>query len=130
MNSIAALRWSDALLIGVFQVLALIPGTSRSGATILGGILIGTSREVAAEYTFFLAVPVMFGASLLKIVKFGAISGTELGVLLVGMAVAFGVSILAIRFLMGYIRKHDFTAFGWYRIGLGLLVLLYFYVIR
>ena len=111
----------------MFQVLALIPGTSRSGATILGGILIGTSREVAAEYTFFLAVPVMFGASLLKIVKFGAISGTELGVLLVGMAV---VSILAIRFLMGYIRKHDFTAFGWYRIGLGLLVLLYFYVIR
>ena len=90
VNSIAALRWSDALLIGVFQVLALIPGTSRSGATILGGILIGTSREVAAEYTFFLAVPVMFGASLLKIVKFGAISGTELGVLLVGMAVAFG----------------------------------------
>lgn len=130
VNSIAALRWSDALLIGVFQVLALIPGTSRSGATILGGILIGTSREVAAEYTFFLAVPVMFGASLLKIVKFGAISGTELGVLLVGMAVAFGVSILAIRFLMGYIRKHDFTAFGWFRIGLGLLVLLYFYVIR
>ena len=130
VNSIAALRWSDALLIGVFQVLALIPGTSRSGATILGGILIGASREVAAEYTFFLAVPVMFGASLLKIVKFGAISGTELGVLLVGMAVAFGVSILAIRFLMGYIRKHDFTAFGWYRIGLGLLVLLYFYVIR
>lgn len=119
VNSIASLRWSDALLIGVFQVLALIPGTSRSGATILGGILIGTSREVAAEYTFFLAVPVMFGASLLKIVKFGAISGTELGVLLVGMAVAFGVSILAIRFLMGYIRKHDFTAFGWYRIGLG-----------
>ena len=130
MNSTAALRGADALLIGVFQVLALIPGTSRSGATILGGILIGTSREVAAEYTFFLAVPVMFGASLLKIVKFGAISGTELGVLLVGMAVAFGVSILAIRFLMGYIRKHDFTAFGWYRIGLGLLVLLYFYVIR
>ena len=86
--------------------------------------------EVAAEYTFFLAVPVMFGASLLKIVRFGTISGTELGVLLVGMAVAFGVSILAIRFLMGYIRKHDFTAFGWYRIGLGLLVLLYFYVIR
>ena len=115
VNSIASLRWSDALLIGVFQVLALIPGTSR---------------EVAAEYTFFLAVPVMFGASLLKIVRFGTISGTELGVLLVGMAVAFGVSILAIRFLMGYIRKHDFTAFGWYRIGLGLLVLLYFYVIR
>ena len=124
------ITYRDALLIGVFQVLALIPGTSRSGATILGGILIGTSREVAAEYTFFLAVPVMFGASLLKIVRFGTISGTELGVLLVGMAVAFGVSILAIRFLMGYIRKHDFTAFGWYRIGLGLLVLLYFYVIR
>lgn len=115
----------------MFQVLALIPGTSRSGATILGGILIGTSREVAAEYTFFLAVPVMFGASLLKIVKFGAISGTELGVLLVGHGRSpSACPSLAIRFLMGYIRKHDFTAFGWYRIGLGLLVLLYFYVIR
>ena len=130
VRTVDEIDWKTSLKIGCFQMLAIIPGTSRCGATILGGILIGTSREVAAEYTFFLAVPVMFGASLLKIVKFGASSGTELGVLLVGMAVAFGVSILAIRFLMGYIRKHDFTAFGWYRIGLGLLVLLYFYVIR
>lgn len=131
IRSLPALRWSDAALIGVFQVLALVPGTSRSGATILGGILIGASRELAAEYTFFLAVPVMFGASLLKLVKFGfAFTGTELAVLLLGMAVAFLVSILAIKFLVGYIKKHDFSAFGWYRIGLGLLVLLYFYVIR
>lgn len=126
INTIAELKWTDAALIGVFQVLALIPGTSRSGATILGGILIGASRGLAAEYTFFLAVPVMFGASLLKIVKFGfAFTGTQLAVLLLGMAVAFAVSILAIKFLIGYIKKHDFSAFGWYRIGLGAIVLLY-----
>ena len=130
VNSIAALRWSDALLIGVFQVLALIPGTSRSGATILGGILIGASREVAAEYTFFLAVPVMFGASLLKIVKFGTISGTELGVLLVGMAVASACPSWPFASSWAISASTIFTAFGWYRIGLGLLVLLYFYVIR
>lgn len=121
-------RWTDALLIGVFQVLALIPGTSRSGATILGGILIGASRGLAAEYTFFLAVPVMFGASLLKIVKFGAYSGVQGIVLLLGMVVAFAVSLIAIKFLMSYIKKHSFAAFGYYRIALGLLVLLYFLV--
>ena len=121
-------RWTDALLIGVFQVLALIPGTSRSGATILGGILIGASRGLAAEYTFFLAVPVMFGASLLKIVKFGAFSGVQGIVLLLGMVVAFVVSLIAIKFLMSYIKKHSFAAFVYYRIALGLLVLLYFLV--
>ncbi len=126
INEIAELTWKDAALIGLFQVLALIPGTSRSGATILGGILIGASRGLAAEYTFFLAVPVMFGASLLKIVKFGfAFTGTQAAVLLLGMTIAFAVSIVAIKFLIGYIKKHDFSAFGWYRIGLGTLVLLY-----
>lgn len=126
INTIAQLTWTDAALIGLFQVLALVPGTSRSGATILGGILIGASRGLAAEYTFFLAVPVMFGASLLKIVKFGfAFTGAQFGALLLGMAVAFAVSVIAIKFLIGYIKKHDFSAFGWYRIGLGLLVLLY-----
>lgn len=125
IDRLDGLTWSDALLIGVFQVLALIPGTSRSGATILGGILIGLSRETAAEYTFFLAVPVMFGASLLKLVKFGfAFTNLQLAALLLGMTVSFVVSVLAIRFLMGYLKKHDFTAFGWYRIALGIPVLL------
>ena len=125
------LSFKDAFLIGVFQVLSLIPGTSRSGSTIIGGILIGASRELAAEFTFFLAIPVMFGASLIKLLKFGLVfTSVELAVLIVGMVVAFGVSILAIKFLMGYIKKHDFKVFGWYRIVLGLLVLLYFYVIR
>lgn len=129
VTELGKLTWKDALLIGVFQVLALVPGTSRSGATILGGILIGTSRELAAEYTFFLAIPVMFGASLLKLVKFGlAFTGTQVAVLLLGMAVAFAVSIVAIKFLLGYIRKHDFSAFGWYRIALGLLVLFLFHL--
>ena len=126
INTLAELTWKDAALIGVFQVLSLVPGTSRSGATILGGILIGASRGLAAEYTFFLAVPVMFGASLLKIVKFGfGFTGMQVAVLLVGMAVAFVVSIVAIKFLIGYIKKHDFSAFGWYRIGLGAIVLIY-----
>ena len=123
-------RWSDALLIGLFQVLALVPGTSRSGATILGGILIGASRGLAAEYTFFLAVPVMLGASLLKIVKFGAFTGVQDVILLLGMLVAFAVSLFAIKFLMGYIKKHSFAAFGVYRIVLGVIVLLYFFVIK
>ena len=131
IRSIKTMDWKDAALIGVFQVLSLVPGTSRSGATILGGILIGTTREMAAEYTFFLAIPVMFGASFLKLVKFGFdFTGAQLGVLLVGMAVAFVISVLAIKFLMGYIKKHDFSAFGWYRIGLGVLVLLYFLIFR
>lgn len=114
-----------------FQVLALIPGTSRSGATIIGGILLGASRTVAAEYTFFLAIPVMFGASLLKIVKFGFdFTSWELTILGVGTVVSFVVSILAIKFLMGYIKKHDFKAFGWYRIVLGIIVMLFFTIFR
>lgn len=121
------ITFKDALFIGVFQLLALIPGTSRSGATIIGGILLGMSRKLAAEYTFFLAIPVMFGASLLKLIKFGlAFSGLEIMILLVGMVVALGVSIIAIKFLMGYIKNHDFKAFGWYRIVLGVIVLAYF----
>lgn len=127
VNTLAELSYQTALFIGVFQVLSLIPGTSRSGATILGAILIGTSRYVAAEFTFFLAIPVMFGASLLKIVKFGfAFSGSEIAILLTGMIVAFVVSVFAIKFLMGYIKKHDFKAFGWYRIVLGVIVVGYF----
>ena len=111
----------------MFQLLALIPGTSRSGATIIGGILLGMSRKLAAEYTFFLAIPVMFGASFLKLIKFGLhFTGTEVVYLLLGMVVAFGVSIAAIKFLMGYIKKHDFKVFGWYRIALGVVVLAYF----
>ncbi|MGC4018338.1 MAG: undecaprenyl-diphosphate phosphatase [Muricomes sp.] len=116
-----------ALIIGGFQVLALIPGTSRSGATIIGGLLIGAARGVAAEFTFFLAIPVMFGASLLKIIKFGFhFTGTEAFLLLLGCAVSFGVSIAAIKFLMQYIKNHDFKVFGYYRIVLGAIVLLYF----
>ena len=129
INTLAELNWMDALLIGLFQVLSLIPGTSRSGATILGGILIGTSRGLAAEYTFFLAIPVMFGASALKLLKFGAaFTGTQLAVLLLGMLSAFIVSVVAIKFLVGYIRKHDFSGFGWYRIVLGILSLLVFFL--
>ena len=127
VNTLAELSYRTALFIGVFQVLSLIPGTSRSGATILGAILIGTSRYVAAEFTFFLAIPVMFGASLLKIVKFGFdFTGSEIAILLTGMIVAFVVSIFAIKFLMGYIKKHDFKVFGWYRIALGVVVVGYF----
>ena len=129
MSKLKQISFLTALYIGVFQVLALIPGTSRSGSTIIGGILLGTSRELAAEFTFFLAIPVMAGASLLKLVKFGfAFETQEIAILLVGMVVAFLVSILAIQFLMGYIKKHDFKAFGWYRIVLGMLVLGYFAV--
>ncbi|MBR5509978.1 MAG: undecaprenyl-diphosphate phosphatase, partial [Lachnospiraceae bacterium] len=127
INSFDELTWSTAALIGVFQVLALIPGTSRSGATILGAVLLGTSRYIAAEFSFFLAIPVMFGASLLKLVKFGfAFSGYELAILLTGMITAFVVSILAIKFLMGYIKKNNFKTFGYYRSILGMLVLAYF----
>ena len=131
IHSIADITWKTALLIGVFQVLALIPGTSRSGATIIGGILLGASRKVAAEYTIFLAIPVLFGASLLKIVKFGFdFTAWELTILGVGTVVSFVVSILAIKFLMGYIKKHDFKAFGWYRIVLGIIVMLFFTIFR
>ena len=129
MTKLKQISFLTALYIGVFQVLALIPGTSRSGSTIIGGILLGASRELAAEFTFFLAIPVMAGASLLKLVKFGfAFESQEIAILLVGMVVAFLVSVLAIRFLMGYIKKHDFKAFGWYRIVLRILVLGYFAV--
>lgn len=115
------------LIIGCFQVLALIPGTSRSGATIIGGLLIGAARGVAAEFTFFLAIPVMFGASFLKIIKFGFhFTGNEVFLLLLGCVVSFAVSIFAIKFLMQYIKNHDFKVFGYYRIVLGVIVLLYF----
>ena len=131
MNDLSRLSYGMALGIGVFQILALIPGTSRSGATILGGILLGCSRTVAAEFSFFLGIPVMFGASLLKIVKFGlAFTSTQLIVLIVGMVVSFLVSIVAIKFLLGYIKKNDFKAFGVYRIILGLLVIVYFAFIK
>lgn len=127
INSLSEITYKTAFLIGMFQVLSIIPGTSRSGATIIGGLIIGVSRVAAAEFTFFLAVPVMFGLSAVKILKFGlAFTGTELIVLGLGMVVAFVVSILVIKFLMAFIKKHDFKAFGWYRIILGIIVLLYF----
>ena len=126
------LTFKDAFLIGLFQLIAAVfPGTSRSGATILGGLMIGVSRTVASKFTFILAIPVMFGASLLKIVKYGfRFSGYELLILGIGMLVAFLVSILIISFLMNFIRKHDFRVFGVYRIILGALVLLYFLVFK
>ncbi len=128
INSLSEITFQTAFMIGVFQLIAAVfPGTSRSGATILGALLIGVSRTVAAEFTFFLAIPVMFGASLLKIVKFGfSFSGNEIMILATGMITAFVVSIIVIRFLMGYIKKHDFKVFGWYRIILGTIVLIYF----
>ena len=127
VNSFKDLTYKTAFLIGIFQVLSLIPGTSRSGATILGAILIGTSRFVATEYSFFLSIPIMFGASFLKIIKFGFnFTGMEVAILLTGMVVAFVVSVIAIKFLMGYIKNNDFKAFGWYRIILGILVIGYF----
>jgi undecaprenyl-diphosphatase len=130
INELSQITYKTAIIIGAFQVLALIPGTSRSGTTILGAILIGTSRTVAAEFTFFLAIPVMFGASLLKILKFGFVfTNAEFITLFTGMMVSFVVSILAIKFLVGYIKKHDFTVFGWYRIVLGIIVVLYFLVL-
>jgi undecaprenyl-diphosphatase len=130
VNTIAEISYQTAFLIGVFQLIAAVfPGTSRSGATIIGGLLLGLSRTIAAEFTFFLAVPVMFGASFIKIIKFGFdFTPLEAGVLAVGMISAFLVSVLVIRFLMGYIKKHDFKVFGWYRIALGILVLVVFAV--
>ena len=134
VRRIGQINYRMALFIGLFQFLALVPGPSRSGATILGAMLIGCSRTVAAEFTFFLAVPTMAGASLVKVVKFladgGGFSGSEVGILLTGCAVAFAVSMLCIRFLMNYVKKHDFKVFGWYRIGLGALVLAYFYLLK
>lgn len=126
------LGMKQALIIGMFQLIAAVfPGTSRSGATIIGGLMIGVSRTVAAEFTFILAIPVMAGASLLKMLKFGFhFTGKEAAILGAGMVVAFVVSVIVIRFLMGYIRKHDFKPFGWYRIVLGALVIVYFALIR
>lgn len=128
VTALSEITYQMALLIGVFQVIAAVfPGTSRSGATIVGALLIGVSRTVAAEYTFFLAIPVMFGASLLKVLKFGfAFTSMELILLSVGMIVSFVVSLFVLRFLMGYIKKHDFKVFGWYRIALGVIVLIFF----
>ena len=127
-DSLDTLKWSHAIGIGVFQLIAaVLPGTSRSVSTILGGLMLGVSRTVAAEFTFFLGIPVMFGASLLKIVKFGFdFTTAEAVILLVGMVSAFAVSMVCIRFLMDYIKRHDFKVFAWYRIALGVLVLVYF----
>lgn len=126
VTKISQLSVQMLLWIGFFQMLALIPGTSRSGATIVGALLIGVSREVAAEFTFFLAIPAMFGASLLKLIKFGFhFTGAEFGLLLLGCIVSFGLSVIAIKFLMGYIKQHDFKVFGYYRIVLGALIILW-----
>lgn len=131
IRSLTQITYQTAIIIGIFQILSLIPGTSRSGATILGAILIGVSREVAAEFTFFLAIPIMFGASFVKMLKFGFhYTGNEVLVLVLGMLSAFVVSVLAIKFLMGYIKKHDFKAFGIYRIVLGILVIVYFLAVH
>ena len=130
VTSIDELGWGTAIGIGLFQVLSIVPGTSRSGSTIIGGLLLGCSRTVAAECTFFLAIPVMFGASALRLVKFflkgNSFVASELAILGVGCAVAFVVSLLAIRFLMGFVKRHDFKPFGWYRIVLGIVVIAYF----
>ena len=131
-NHLLDITWTMAVFIGVFQLIAAaFPGTSRSGATIIGALLIGISRKAASEFTFILAIPVMLGASLLEILDFGfQLTGLEWGILCTGMITAFLVSLFIIKFLLGYIRKHDFKVFGWYRIGLGLLVLVYFFLIK
>ena len=127
IQSVELIDMRMALAIGLFQVLSLVPGTSRSGATILGGVLMGCSRAAASEFSFFLAIPTMAGASLIKVLKFGlSFTGAELLILLVGCVTAFVVSVVAIRTFIGYVKKHSFTAFGWYRIALGALVAVYF----
>lgn len=127
INNLKEITPKLALSIGVFQLLALIPGTSRSGATILGGLMLGMNRSIAAEYTFFLAIPIMAGASLLKILKFGLIfSSSELIILVIGLITAFVVSLITIKYLLKYIKKNDFKIFGWYRIILGIIIILYF----
>lgn len=130
INSLDDITYKVAFIIGMWQLIAAVfPGTSRSGATIIGALLLGVSRGIAAEFTFFLAIPVMFGASALKMLKYGfAFSQSEIILLLIGMAVAFVVSIIAIKFLMRYIKKNDFKVFGWYRIVLGMIVLAYFLI--
>lgn len=127
IQELSQITYITAFIIGIFQILSIIPGTSRSGSTIVGALLIGVSRVAVAEFTFFLAVPVMFGLSFIKILKFGlAFTTAELILLVIGMLVAFIVSLIVIRFLMNYIKKHDFKIFGWYRILLGLIVFIYF----
>lgn len=131
INSLKQLNYLDAFIIGVFQTLALIPGTSRSGSTILGATLLKTERKTAAEFSFFLAIPAMFGASLLKLIKYGLkFTQNEAILLAIGFVVAFFVSILVIRMLLAYIRKHDFKVFGYYRIVLGIIILIYYYIIN
>ena len=132
VTTLSEITYQVEIMIGIFQLIAAVfPGTSRSGATIVGALLIGVSRTVAAEFTFFLAIPVMFGASALKLLKFGfSFTGNEMVLLLTGMIVAFIVSIMAIKFLMSYIKTNDFKIFGWYRIILGIIVLAYFYFIK
>ncbi len=134
INTFSELSYKTAFLIGVIQILSLIPGTSRSGVTIIGAMLIGCSRYIAAEYTFYLAIPIMFGASGLRLLKFlletGGFTATQFGILAVGMVVAYVVSVFVIKFLMGYIKKHDFQVFGYYRIVLGVLVVIYFAFIQ
>lgn len=127
ISDFESMSYKTAFGIGIFQVLSLIPGTSRSGATIIGAMLLGTSRPLAAEFSFFMSIPIMFGASALKLLKFGLnFTGMEIIILITGMLVAFLVSVVAIRMLMKYIRNNDFKAFGWYRIILGILVIIYF----
>ena len=131
ITSLRDISYKDALIIGAFQLIAaVLPGTSRSGSTIIGGLLIGIDRTIAAEFTFFLAIPVMFGASLLKLLKFGLhFTALEFGILFVGIIVSFIVSLFCIKLLMAYVKKHDFKVFGWYRIALGAIVLIYFKLI-
>lgn len=127
VDDMNGMTYKTALLIGAFQVLSIVPGTSRSGATILGAMLLGCSREIAAEFSFFLAIPVMFGVSFLKLVTCdNPISGTDVAVLITGMAIAYLISLAAIKFLVDYVKKHNFKAFGWYRIVLGAVVIAYF----
>lgn len=130
-EKLADITFKTAILIGLFQVLSMIPGTSRSGATIIGALIIGVSRTAAAEFTFFLALPTMLGASALKIVKHGIVfTGAEVTALLIGCAVAFAVSVVAIKFLMDFVKRHDFSAFGWYRIVLGIVVVVWFLIAK
>lgn len=131
VTSIAQMSYKTALIIGAFQVLSIIPGTSRSGSTILGAMTVGASRSLAAEFSFFLAIPVMFGVSFLKIVTYeGALTGTDIAVLITGMVCAYLVSVAAIKFLVNFVKKHDFKLFGWYRMALGVIVIAYFTLIK
>lgn len=131
VTAVSEMSYKTALLIGMFQVLSIIPGTSRSGSTILGAMVMGTSRGVAAEFSFFLAIPIMFGVSFLKIITYeGVLSGQDIAVLVTGMVCAYLVSLASIKFLVSFVKKHDFKSFGWYRMALGLIVIAYFSLIK